>query len=305
MKIKVIGIGGAGCNTISRLSKVPLKGVEFFAVNTDAQILKETLSPNKLLIGQKTTGGLGAGMDWRLGEKAARESENELKEIIKGAEIVFLTAGLGGGSGTPGISVLGELARKMGVLTLAICTFPFSFEGDLRKRIANFGFKNLQKNVDAFLVVSNDRILKLVSKDTSIEEAFLKIDSVLIEALQGISDLLSQRGIISIDFADLEEVLRNSGRVLFGQGKAKGEQRAMAAASRALQSPLIGFPIKKARGILFAVSGKDVSLAEVNIVANFIKKIANQKTKIIFGVSEDKNLEKGEIKVTLVATGVE
>jgi cell division protein FtsZ len=305
MKIKVIGIGGAGCNTISRLSKVPLKGVELFAVNTDSQILNHTLAPHKLLIGEKTTGGLGAGMDWKLGEKAARESEQELTDILKGAEIVFLTAGLGGGSGTPGISVLGEIAKKMGVLTIAICTLPFAFEGALRKKIALQGLKKLQKNVDAFLVIPNDKVLKIISKEASVEEAFSKVDEVLLQALRGISDFLSLGGIISVDFADLEEVLRNSGKALFGQGIAKGEHRAIAAASKALQSPLLDYPIKKAKGILFSVSGKDVSLSEVNTIANFIKKIATQKTKIIFGVSEDRQLDRGALKVSLIATGID
>jgi len=304
-KLKVIGIGGAGCNTISRMVSNPLKGAEFFSINTDAQVLKNNSSPNKILIGEKTTGGLGAGMDCKLGMMAARESQEKLREILKGAEIVFLTCGLGGGSGTPGISVLGEIAREMKVLTIAVVTLPFSFEGNLRRRIAKWGLEILKKNVDAFLTIPNDRILKVSGKTTSVEEAFLKIDKVLIEALEGISDLLSLPGIISVDFADLEEILRNSGRVLFGIGKAKGEQRALSAASRALQSPLLDFIPKKAKGILFNVGGRDVALFEVNLVANFIKKIANQKTKIIFGVSEDKSLAKGEIKVNLIATGVE
>lgn len=303
-KIKVIGIGGAGCNTISRLTKANLKGIELFAVNTDVQALKKTLSPNKILIGEKTTAGLGAGMDWELGERAAQESQEALKKIFKGAEITFLTCGLGGGSGTFGISVLGKLAQDLKILTLAVVTLPFSFEGNSRKRLAKRGLKRLQENVDAFLVIPNDRILKVAARNTSIEEAFLKIDKVLVKSLQGISDLLLLPGIISLDFADIEEILRNSGRALFGQGKARGEQRAIAAASRALQSPLLDFSPKKAKGILFNVRGRDVTLSEVNLVANFIKKIADPKTKIIFGVSEDKTLEKGEIKVILIATGI-
>jgi len=216
-----------------------------------------------------------------------------------------LTAGLGGGSGTPSISILGGLAKEMGILTLAIVTLPFSFEGRLRKKVAQLGLENLEKNVDAFLIISNDRILKVISKTTSVEQAFLEVDRVLIKSLQGISELLSTPGIISVDFADLEEVLKNSGRALFSQGKAKGEQRALGAVSKAFQSPLLDFTPKKAKGILFNVSGRDVSLSEVNLIANFIKRIANQKTKIIFGVSENKKLEKGEIKVTLIATGIE
>lgn len=305
MKIKVIGLGGAGCNTISRLSGVSLKGVEYFAVNTDAQSLQNCVSPNKILIGEKTTGGLGAGMDWKLGQRAAEESKDVLRGILKGSEIVFLTAGLGGGSGTPSISILGRLAKELGILTLAVVTLPFSFEGRLRKKVARLGLENLAKNVDAFLIIANDRILKIISKTTSVEQAFLEVDRVLIKSLQGVSELLLMPGIISVDFADLEEILRNSGRALFSQGRAKGEQRALGAVSKAFQSPLLDFTPKRAKGILFNVSGRDVSLSEVNLIANFIKKIADQKTKIIFGVSENKKLEKGEIKVTLIATGIE
>lgn len=305
MKIKVIGIGGAGCNTIARLIKRPSKAVDFYALNTDAQALKACPCPNKILIGEKTTQGLGTGTDWRLGRKAAEESKEQLIEVLKGAEIVFLTAGLGGGTGSLGISVLGETAQSLGILTLSVATLPFSFEGDMRKRIAKLGLENLQKNTDAFLIVSNDRVLKIIGKATSVNQAFLRVDEVMIEALEGISDLLCSPGIISVDFADIEEVLRDSGRALLGIGRAKGEQRATAAVSRALQSPMLDFTPKKARGILFNVGGRDVSLAEVNLVANFIKRIADQKTKIIFGVSEDRNLEKGELKVTLIATGAE
>jgi len=305
MKIKVIGIGGAGGNTISRLIKKNINNVEFFAVNTDAQALKSCLSPNKLLIGKEATKGIGAGMDCSLGLKAAQENEKELREILEGSDIVFLTCGLGGGSGTPGISALGKLSKEMGILSLAVVTLPFSFEGNLRKSIAKKGLEELSKSVDAFLVVPNDKVLKIAPKETSLNEAFLRIDSVLSNAIQGVSELLSSSGIISIDFADLEEILKNSGLALFGQGKASGEQRAIAAASRAFQSPLLDFVPKKAKGILFNVEGRDVSLGDVNLVANFIKKIAGNRTKIVFGVSENKELEKGEIKVVLIAAGIE
>jgi len=304
-KIKLIGLGGAGCNTISRLDANFLKEIEVFAVNTDAQSLKKNPCSNKVLIGKKTTEGLGTGMDWKLGQKAAKENIGELKEILKGAEIVFLTAGLGGGSGTPAISVLADLAKSLNILTIAVVTLPFSFEGVSRKKLAQMGLKNLQENVDAFLVVPNDRILKIISKDTSVEDAFLKIDSVLLGALEGIFGLLSCSGIINLDFADVEEVLKNSGKVLFGQGKASGEQRAISAVSRALQSSLLDLSPKNAKGILFNICGADVTLAEVNSIANFIKKIADKKTKILFGVSEDENLNKGEIKVNLIASGIE
>lgn len=304
-KIKVIGIGGAGCNTISRLSSLDLKGVDLIAVNTDAQILKQSDAPQKILIGEKITGGLGTGMDYRLGEKAAQESKEKLKEILAGAKMVFLTAGFGGGTGTSVTPILAELAKNLGILTVAIITRPFSFEGSFRQKLANLGLTNLEKKVDSLLCISNDRILKIITKTTSVSEAFLKIDEILGQAVRGISDLISSPGIISLDFADLEEILRNSGKALFGVGKAKGENRAVAAASSALQSPLLDFPIKKVKGILFNIGGEDLALFEVNSVAGFIKKIADQKTKIIFGVSEDKTLDQGEIKVTVIATGLQ
>ena len=306
-KIKLIGVGGAGCNTIFRIASNFLKQreIEIFAVNTDAQSLKNNPCANKVLIGEKTTEGMGTGMDWKLGQKAAEESIEELREILKGAEIVFLTAGLGGGSGTSAISVLGGLAKSLNILTIAVITLPFSFEGVSRKKLAQMGLKNLQANADAFLVIPNDQVLKIIGKDTSVEEAFLKIDRVLMAALEGIFDLLSCPGIINLDFADVEEVLKNSGKVLFGQGKASGEQRAISAVSRALQSPLLDLSPKNAKGILFNICGADVTLQEVSSIANFIKKIADKKTKILFGVSEDKNLNKGEIKINLIAAGIE
>ena len=304
-KIKVIGIGGAGCNTISRLNSLGLKGIDLIAVNADAQALKKSKSPQKILIGEKTTGGLGTGMDYRLGEKAAQESKEKLTEVLEGSKMVFLTCGLGGGTGSSGIGVLAELAKNLGILTIAIVTKPFSFEGSFRQKVANWGLSKLEDKVDSLLCIPNDRILKIIGRTTSVEEAFLKCDEVLSQAVQGISDLISVPGVISLDFADVEEILKNSGRALFGVGRAKGENRAIAAASSALQSPLLDFPIKRARGILFNIGGEDLALFEVNSVANFIKKIADNNSKIIFGVSADKSLDKGEIKVTVIATGVE
>jgi len=302
MRIKVIGVGGAGGNTVSRLVKTAVKGVEFFAVNTDAQSLGNCLSPHKILIGKKITGGLGTGMDFKLGLKAAEESQEALKEILKEADLVFLTAGLGGGTGSSVISVLGRMCRERGILAIAVVTLPFFFEGELRRKVARWGLENLKKNIDAYLVVPNDRVLKIMPKNASVNEAFFRVDQVLVEALEGVSNFLFSSGIINVDFADLEEVLKGAGQILLGIGRAKGEQRALAAVSRALQSPLLSFSPPKAKGILFNISGRDVSLSEVNLVANFLKKLADQKTKIIFGVSEDRKMAKGEIKVTLVAT---
>jgi len=302
-KIKVVGIGGSGVNAVSRMQKEKIAGVELIAVNTDAQVLKVCSVGKKILIGRKTTGGFGTGMDISLGEKAARESYDELKRALEGAELVFLTCGFGGGSGTAGISVLGEIAKSLGALTVAIVTLPFSFEGTQRKNIANWGLKRLEGKVDTFLVIQNDRLLKLVGSATTLENAFWICDSILREAVRGISDLVSLPGIINVDFADLRSILMHSGRAFLGIGRAKGEKRALSAASSALQSPLLDFSLKDAQGILLNIAGNDdLSIAEVNMAATFIKKNAQPQAKIIFGVSEDNHLEKGELKITLIAT---
>lgn len=302
-KIKVVGIGGSGVNAVSRMHREKVVGVELIAVNTDDQSLKICPVAKKILIGKKTTGGFGAGMDVTAGEKAAKESYNELKQALDGAELVFLTCGLGGGTGSGAISVVGEIAKQIGALTIAVVTFPFSFEGAQRKNIANWGLKRLETKVDSFLVIQNDRLLKMVGPTATLEEAFWVCDSILREAVKGISDLVSLPGIINLDFADLRSVLMGSGRAFLGIGRAKGEKRALSAASSALQSPLLDFSLKDSQGILLNIAGgDDLSITEVNMAATFIKKNALNQAKIIFGVSEDNNLEKGELKVTLIAT---
>lgn len=302
-KIKVMGIGGSGVNAVSRMHKEKISGVELIAVNTDDQSLKICPVAKKILIGKKTTGGFGSGMDINAGEKAARESYNELKQALEGAELVFLTCGLGGGSGTAGIPVLGEIAKSIGALTVAVVTFPFSFEGAQRKNIANWGLKRLENKVDSFLVIQNDRLLKMVGPSSTLENAFWVCDSILREAVKGISDLVSLPGIINVDFADLRSILVGSGRAFLGIGRAKGEKRALSAASSALQSPLLDFSLKDAQGILLNIAGDDdLSITEVNMAATFIKKNALPQAKIIFGVSEDSHLESGELKITLIAT---
>lgn len=302
-KIKVVGIGGSGVNAISRMIKEGVSGVELIAVNTDAQVLKTCPTPKKILIGEKTTGGLGAGMDMRLGEKAARESYGALKEALAGAEMIFLTGGLGGGTCSGGIPILGEIGKSLGALTLAIVTLPFSFEGVQRKNVANQAFKALEKKVDSLLAIQNDRLLRLANPNTTVEHAFWLCDGVLREAVRGISDLVSLPGIINVDFADLRGILENSGRAFLGIGTAKGEKRAMAAASSALHSPLLDLSIKDSQGILLNIAGRDdLTLSEVNTAAGFIKKNSSPGTKIIFGVSEDPTLTAGEIKITVIVT---
>ncbi len=303
-KIKVVGIGGSGVNIISRMVREGISGVDLIAVNTDAQVLKVCPATKKILIGKKITGGLGTGMDVKLGEKAARESYAELEKVISGAEMVFLASGLGGGTGSAVTPILGELAKKSGALTIGVVTLPFSFEGLQRKNTANQALRRLEGKVDALLCIPNDKLLHLVGPNTTLDNAFWVCDGVLREAVRGISDLISLPGIINVDFADLRGILENSGRAFLGIGHSRGEKRAIAAANMALHSPLLSFSIENSQGILFNIASVgDLSLSEVNTAATFIKNVAGAGTKIIFGVSDDPTLEKGMIKITLIATG--
>lgn len=302
-KIKVVGIGGSGVNAVSRMFKEQVNSIELIAVNTDAQSLKACSVEKKILIGQKATKGLGTGMDFRLGEKAARENTVELKQAFTGAQLLFLTCGLGGGTGSGAIAVLGEVAKELGVLTVAVVTLPFSFEGVYRKTVALSALKNLASNVDCYLAIKNDRLLELVGQNVTLENSFWVCDGILREAVKAISDLISLPGIINVDFADLGTILKNSGQGFLGIGRAKGEKRAFISANMALQSPLLDFSVKEAEGVLLNIAGADdLSLTEVNVAATTIKKQAKEQAKIVFGVSEDSSLEKGEMKVTLIAT---
>ena len=302
-KIKVVGLGGSGVNAVDRMTREGIPGVELIAVNTDAQVLKKSRVPRRILIGQKITEGLGTGMNPKLGEKAVKENFEELEKILSGAEMIFLTAGLGGGTASGGIAVLSEIAKKTGALTVGVVTLPFSFEGVQRQRIAKRALSDLEGRVDSLLCIPNDKLLKLINQNTPLENAFWLCDGILREAVKGISDLVSMPGIINVDFADLRGILGNSGRAFLGQGVAGGEKRAMAAANMALHSPLLSFSIENSQGVLLNIAGGgDLSLSEVNTAASFIKNIAKSGMKIIFGVSEDPKLEKGAIKITLIAT---
>ncbi|MCL5011207.1 MAG: cell division protein FtsZ, partial [Patescibacteria group bacterium] len=273
------------------------------AANTDVQSLKNCKTTKKILIGQKTTAGLGAGMDVVLGERAATESKNELKEAIAGADLLFLAAGLGGGSGTAAVSVVGDLAKSLGILTIAVVFLPFSFEGSQRKNIAASGLESLKNKIDTYLAVPNDKLLALAGPNTTVENIFWIGDGILREAVKCVCDLIYLPGVINVDFADLKTILKHAGRAFLGVGQAKGEKRALSAASSALQSPLLDFSLKDADGILLNIAGgDDLSLAEVNSAAGFIKRNARPEARIIFGVSEDDNLGKGDIKVTVIAT---
>ncbi len=302
-KIKVLGIGGSGCNTVSRMAKDRLKGVELIALNTDAQVLDSCSVRKKILIGRNITGGLGAGMDVSLGEKAAQESKNRIKDVLKGADMVFITSGMGGGTGSPTAPVVAGIAKNLGILTVATVTTPFSFEGAQRKKVATEALKKLKGKVDTLLIIPNDKLLSQIDEETTVSEAFLTCDDVLRQAVQGITDLVAVPGIINVDFSDVKTIMKNSGRALFGIGTAKGEERAIKAAKRAINSPLLDFSIEGAGGILFNVSGKNISLAEIREAAELITEQADKKAEIIFGAIEKRSLKKNEIKITVIATG--
>ena len=303
-KIKVIGVGGSGSNAISRMMSCGIQGVDLIAINTDIQDLKRTKALQKLRIGLDLTKGLGCGMDPEIGRAAAEENKEEIQEILKGSDMVFIACGLGGGTGTGAAPIIAGLAKKEGALTIAVVTLPFSFEGQQRQAVAEKGLEDLRDKVDTLLIIPNDRILTLIDQDISLVQSFWLCDEVLRQAVQGISDLIIKPGIINVDFADVKAIMKNSGQALFGMGTAKGENRAEEAANSAVNSSLLDFSIEGGKAVLFNVSGHtDVSLAEVRQVAKVITKRLNPKAKIIFGAVQDKNLKKGELKVTVIATG--
>jgi cell division protein FtsZ len=303
-KIKVIGIGGAGNNAISRMAQCEISGIDLIAINTDVQDLKLVSADSKLQIGKKITQGLGSGMNYGIGKAAAKESKEEISEILKNSDMVFITCGLGGGTGTGAAPIIAEISKGLGILTIAIVTEPFSFEGAQRKRIAQKGLSDLKDKVDTLLIISNDKLLKIKDSDISLIDAFWTCDEVLREAVQGISDLIVKKGIINLDFANVKSIMENSGPAVFGTGRALGPKRAMTAALRAINSPLLDSSIRGAKGVLFNVSAKqDLTLFEVNTVAKIITQTIDPHAKIVFGAVKDPNLKEGELKVTVIATG--
>jgi len=301
-KIKVVGIGGSGSNTVSRISKFNVAGVELIAMNTDAQALHFCNVEKKLLIGKNITKGLGAGMDISLGKAAAEENKEEIVALLKGSDMVFITCGLGGGTGSGAVSVVTQIAKELGILTIAVVTTPFYFEGEQRRQIAKKATENLGENVDSLLIISNDKLLKIIDEKTTVSSAFGICDDILHQAVTGITDLILAPGIINIDFASVVSIMKNSGQALFGTGKATGDYRAAEAASKAISSPLLDFSIKGSRGILFNVSGNDVTLHEIQEAAKIITESVDPKAEIIFGAVKDASLKKGEIKITVIAT---
>lgn len=303
-KIKVVGVGGGGGNAISRMLTSKIKGVEFIAVNTDAQDLHHALAQKKLHVGKNVTRGLGAGMDPNLGHAAAEENKEEIQEALKGADMVFVTCGLGGGTGTGVSPVVAEVAREMGALTIGVVTKPFSFEGAQRARLAEEGYASLRGQVDALITIPNDRVLNIIDRNTSMFHAFEKVDEILKQAVQGIAELITMPGVINVDFADVKAIMKDAGSALMGIGHASGENRAVEAAKMAINSPLLDVSIAGAKGVLFCISGgADLGMMEINEAAKVVTDAIDKDAKVIFGAIHDQRLKKGEVKVTVIATG--
>ena len=301
-KIKVIGVGGSGSNTVSRIAKFNGEPVELIAVNTDAQALHFCRVSKKILIGKNVTKGLGAGMDVALGRAAAEENREEISLALQGADMVFVTCGFGGGTGSGAAPVIAGLSKELGILTVAVVTTPFSFEGQQRKKVAEKAIEDLKGKVDSLLIISNDKLLKTVDEKTTVSNAFEVCDDILRQAVQAITDLILAPGIINVDFASVLSIIKDSGQALFGTGKASGENRAVEAAKKAISSPLLDFSIKGSKRILFNASGSDITLDDIKNAAKIITENADPKAKIIFGAVKDDTLKKGEIKITVIAT---
>jgi len=302
-KIKVIGVGGSGGSAINRMVTSKVRGVEFLAVNTDVQALHNSQANKKIHIGKTTTRGLGAGMDPELGAKSAEENQNDIREHIKDTDMIFITCGMGGGTGSGAAPIIANMAKELGALTVAVVTKPFSFEGAQRQEIAEQGLNNLKDKVDAIVTVPNDRLLQIIDKKTSLLEAFKICDDVLRQGVQGIAELITIPGLVNVDFADVKTIMRDTGSALMGIGQGSGDSRAVQAAKSAISSPLLEMSIDGARGILFTVVGSpDLSMHEVNEAAKVITQSADPNAKVIFGAVIDDNM-KDEVKITVVATG--
>jgi cell division protein FtsZ len=301
--IKVIGVGGGGCNALNRMIKANLRGIEFIAVNTDAQALYHNEAPLKLNIGKATTRGLGAGSNPDIGRQSAEESVDEIRQALEGADMVFITAGMGGGTGTGAAPVIADIAKEMGILTVAVVTKPFSFEGHRRKTQGEEGLENLKNKVDTLITIPNDKILSIIDKKTPITEAFTVVDDVLRQGVQGIADLITVHGMINVDFADVKTVMENAGSALMGIGYGTGENRAVEAAKAAIESPLLELSIDGAKGVLFNITGgNDLSMFEVDEAARIITEAADSEANVIFGAVINDSYT-GEVKITVIATG--
>ena len=303
--IKVIGVGGAGNNAINRMVDAGIKGVEFIAVNTDRQALQLSKASSRIQIGEKLTRGLGAGANPEIGTQAAEESKAEIAEALRGADMVFVTAGMGGGTGTGAAPIVASAAKELGILTIGVVTKPFTFEGKKRLSQAEKGIINLKEKVDTLVVIPNDKLLQVIDRRTSIVEAFKMADDILRQGVQGISDLISVPGLINLDFADVKTVMLNTGMAHMGIGRASGENRAEDAAKQAIQSPLLETSIEGASGVIINITGgSDIGLHEANIAAELVQRSADPEANIIFGTVTDDTLE-DEVVITVIATGFE
>jgi cell division protein FtsZ len=302
-RIKVIGLGGGGCNAITRMVREEIQGVEFIAMNTDAQALAVTEAPIRFQLGEKLTRGLGVGGDHAMGHKAAEESRDEIKEFVSGADMVFITGGMGGGTGTGAAPVIAELAKQGGALTIAVVTRPFTFEGTHRCQIADEGIIRLLSKVDTLIIIPNDRLLDLCDQRTAVDNAFRMADDVLRHGVQAIAEVITVPGMINLDFADVKAVMKDAGPAWMSIGRGSGQNRAVDAAKEALASPLLDVSINGSNGVLFnVVGGSSLTLLEVNQAAEVIKQAVDPEANIIFGVAHDASLDK-EIRITLIATG--
>ena len=302
-KIKVVGVGGAGGITVNHMIDCGIRGVEFIAINTDAQALQYSKAPVKIHIGKNLTRGLGAGMDPDKGRKSAEENKNEIADALKDSDMVFLTCGCGGGTGSGALPVVANIAKELGALTIAVITKPFSFEGAMRKRIADDAFNHIIDKVDTVITIHNDRILQIVEKKTPLHEAYSLVEDILRQGIQGISELVTVHGRTNVDFADVKFIMQGAGSALMGIGVGKGENRAVEAAKAAIESPLLETSIDGATGVLFTVTaGDDFSMFELSEIARIITEFASPDARIIYGTITDESL-KDEVKVTVVATG--
>ncbi|MDG2616423.1 cell division protein FtsZ [Thermoleptolyngbya sichuanensis A183] len=302
-RIKVIGVGGGGCNAINRMIASQVSGVEFWSVNTDAQALTNAATPNRLQVGKKLTRGLGAGGHPPVGEKAAEESRDEIATALEGADLVFITAGMGGGTGTGAAPIVAEVAKEVGALTVGVVTRPFTFEGKRRTSQAEEGIGALQSRVDTLIVIPNDKLLTVISAETPVQDAFRVADDILRQGVQGISDIITIPGLVNVDFADVRAVMADAGSALMGIGIGTGKSRAREAATAAISSPLLESSIDGARGVVFNIrGGSDLTLHEVNAAAEIIYEAVDPNANIIFGAVIDDRLQ-GEVQITVIATG--
>jgi cell division protein FtsZ len=303
-RIKVIGIGGSGKNAVNHMINSKVKGVDFIAINTDAQDLHHSLAKKRIHIGKSLTRGLGTGMNPEMGKRAVEETKEEVQEALKGADMVFVAGGLGGGTGSGASPVVARTSKELGALTIGVVTKPFFFEGQQRSKIAETALEELRKEVDAIIVIPNDRLLSTIDKSTTVKNAFAICDEILRQAVEGISDLITTPGIINIDFADIRTVMENAGSALMGIGMATGENRAIEAAKQAINSPLLDVSITGAKGVLFSIAGgEDLTMFEIQDAAKVITESIDPQAKVIFGTVRDDKLKKNEVKVTVIAAG--